>query len=140
MTTATDTIAPPSTIVGVAIWSKAPRMLADWYTTVLGFEFDERRHDDGRWHFICRDSAVAWEIKGETTPDGYGAPDLPRKAARCGISVTETSFEVADVDAAISAAVDGGGELLLEPEDHSWGRFATVLDPERNRVGLWKGV
>ena len=130
--------AEPAPIAGVAIWAKLPGQLADWYTAVFGIGFDERRHDDGRWHFVATGPGAHFEIKGESTPDGYPSPDLPRKSARCGISVTETSFEVPDATAAWERALALGAEELLPLETLSWGRFGSVLDPERNRVGIYE--
>jgi catechol 2,3-dioxygenase-like lactoylglutathione lyase family enzyme len=50
----------------------------------------------------------------------------------------EDHFAVAvdDLDAACSAAIDSGLELLVEPRDFPWGRSAYLRDPDGRLVEL----
>jgi hypothetical protein len=61
-------------------------------------------------------------------PDGHevggimGSPDAAR-------SFWNTTFEVADTDAAVAAAVELGGTVTVPPAEMPYGRFATLEDP-----------
>jgi predicted enzyme related to lactoylglutathione lyase len=45
-------------------------------------------------------------------------------------------FAVADTDAAVAAAGDGDGSVLMSPDDTPWGRVAVVADPFGAVFGL----
>ena len=48
------------------------------------------------------------------------------------------NFRVRDLDAMVSQLRDAGIEVAIDPETYPNGRFATLYDPENNRVELWQ--
>jgi hypothetical protein len=69
----------------------------------------------------------------DTLPGGIGQQDDQRPA---GIV---TYFSVDDVEASLARAEELGGKVAVPPwEIPGLGKMAIFLDPDGNRVGLWK--
>lgn len=123
-----------ATLVGAAWFSDEPRQLVDFYQRVLGLSFERRAHDDGRVHWICDVAGVHVEIKAARTTQGAPTSDAGTGALRSSV---ELSWQVADVDAATELALAHGATLQMAPVTHPWGRWAVVLDPQGNPLGLY---
>ena len=48
------------------------------------------------------------------------------------------NFRVHDLDALVAQLRSLGEEVTVDPETHSYGRFARVHDPEGHAVELWQ--
>lgn len=123
-------------LVGAAIFSMMPHVLADFYEQVAGISFEHRVHDDGREHFVAQLAAVHVEIKALVRADGTPTPDAAGSAGT-GSSRIELSFTVNDTTAAVARAIELGAAVNEAPVSHDWGTFATIIDPDGNRVGLY---
>ena len=126
-----------SMMVGAALFSDDAAKLAAFYSKVLQIAFEHRVHDDGREHHIAEvGGGVRFEIKALTTAAGERASDAGASAAG-GQSRSEISFRVSDVAKASASALVSGARVLQKAEAFSWGTFATIVDPDGNRLGLW---
>jgi predicted enzyme related to lactoylglutathione lyase len=45
---------------------------------------------------------------------------------------------VDDLDAALARVKNCGGQVLPDREEHDFGRFGWIVDPDGNRVELWE--
>lgn len=125
-------------VVGAAIFSAQPAALAAFYGMLFGVRFEHRVHPDGSDHRISRIGHVHFEIKALHAADGSDAPDAVAGATLGSSSSIELSFQVPDVDACIEHALRMGASALLPATTYDWGTFASVLDPDGNRVGLFQ--
>jgi predicted enzyme related to lactoylglutathione lyase len=48
------------------------------------------------------------------------------------------NYRVDDLDALLRALKEEGVEIDPHREDYDYGRFAWVMDPDRNRIELWE--
>ncbi len=48
------------------------------------------------------------------------------------------NYQVEDLDAVLEALRDEGVTIDPKREDHEYGRFAWIMDPEGNRIELWE--
>src|SRR5262245_28396518 len=94
-----------------------------FYGAVAGWEFNEMEGLSDYWLFRS----------SETTGGGLG-----KRGATVG-NVVRVYIDVDDLDAAIAAAEANGGSVVTPPSPvPGYGRFAAVLDPEGNEVGLFE--
>lgn len=122
-------------LAGVAVFSDAPAELAALWSELLGVEFAERRHDDGREHHITSIGAMQLEIKASLREDGTPTPDaLPTGGPHSNV---ELSFTVCDCHQTHARALQLGFREHAPVQRFAWGSFGTVLDPEGNRLGFF---
>jgi predicted enzyme related to lactoylglutathione lyase len=96
-----------------------------FYGAVAGWEFAEMEGMPGYWLF--RSSADA----------GGG---IGRRGESVG-NVVRVYIDVDDLEGAVAAATANGGTVVTPPSDiPGQGRFAAVLDPEGNEVGLYEAT
>ena len=94
-----------------------------FYGAVAGWEFGEMEGLPDYWLF-------------RTTAESGGG--LGRRGETVG-SVVRVYIDVDDLEAAIVAAEANGGSVVTPPSPvPGQGRFAAVLDPEGNEVGLFE--
>jgi uncharacterized protein len=105
----------PGSLVRNDLVTPTPEPARAFYAAVFGFTLDGNQDLPGfDFTFLRR-------------PDGHeiggvmGLPDAPASA-------WSTTFEVADTDAVVAAAIAAGGRAGT-PEDFVYGRMATVTDP-----------
>jgi hypothetical protein len=127
--------APVRALAGAAVFSDAPEGLATLWGELLGIDFEPRLHPDGREHHIATVGGLQLEIKATLREDGTPTPDA--LDFRGPHSNVELSFTVDDAAAAQALAVELGFRVHAPVEQHGWGAFGTVLDPEGNRLGLF---
>ena len=102
----------------------------DWYSKHLGLEFSEW----GGW---------GWEWRDRDDPDRVGRTAwAPFKADTEYMAPSDQpfmmNFRVADLDAMIQQLTAAGIELIGEPEDTEYGKFAWVMDPNGIKLELWQ--
>lgn len=124
-------------VAGVAVFARRPAELTGFYEQVLRTSFTHRVHEDGREHWIASLDGVQLEVKALAAADGVATTDAFASSTTTGMSRSEWSFRVPNVEAAVARAILAGGALLQRAEQHEWGTFAVVADPEDNRVGLF---
>jgi len=115
---------------GVFFRSPDPARLANWYRDTLGLGIE------------------AW---GTT----YGTSFSPKAMPANSFTVWSTfsadteyfgasgqsfmiNLVVDDLDAALGNVKAAGGQVIPEKEEHDFGRFGWIVDPDGNRVELWE--
>lgn len=116
---------------GVFLAAADPGATRDWYRDVLGLEVN----DYGGFDFDHRATAAAFGAGARTIfapfPDGadYFAPStLPFML----------NLIVDDLDAVLARAASRGVAQLQPAEQHDYGRFAWIHDPDGRKLELWQ--
>jgi catechol 2,3-dioxygenase-like lactoylglutathione lyase family enzyme len=115
---------------GIFFKAKDPQKMYDWYARHLGIEgkpgeggmFQWRRHDDPE-----DETVTAWSIFPETTK--YFNPST---------APFMINYQVENLDEVLEALRAEGVTIDPKREDHEYGRFAWIADPEGNRIELWE--
>jgi dihydropteroate synthase len=94
------------------------------FYSALGFEFEPEVHSQVPLHHVARKGDQTLELhgaaaRGEPTGDG-----------------TRLGLAVADLPAAVAAAVAAGAVLQRPPQEGPWGLRAVLVDPDGRRVEL----
>lgn len=115
---------------GVFFKANDPEQLIDWYRATLGIDVDGPSPHTGSL-------GVSFEIS-----------DLPDDIyLRFAVEPPDTvhfdggfmiNFVVDELDEILANVEDAGGTVLGERTLDQVGRFAWIVDPERNRVELWQ--
>lgn len=116
-------------IGGVFFKARDPKALAAWYEKHLGMPLedfcgvvlkwpDDKAEDKG---------LTVWHVAEEGSD--WFAPST---------SSFMINYRVDDLDALLAQLKAAGVEILQGPESHENGKFAWILDPERNKVELWE--
>ena len=116
-------------IGGIFFKAKDPEKLYGWYEQHLGI----KRGDSGVI-FPWRDTEnpdqegmTVWAIFPHDT--GYFQPST---------SPFMLNYRVDDLDAVLDALRAEGVTIDPKREDHDYGRFAWIIDPEGNKIELWE--
>jgi predicted enzyme related to lactoylglutathione lyase len=120
----------------VFLRARDPKKLTAWYAEMLGVPLS----DYGGVNFLWTDEVpagtgmTAWSaFPADTTYFGPARPDGTAQAAM-------VNYRVDDLDGLIARLSAAGVEIDPHREDHEYGRFAWVVDPEGNRLELWQPV
>ena len=115
---------------GVFFRSSDPAKLAQWYQQALGLVTE------------------AWGTTHGTSFSPDGMPANAFTVWSTFASDTEyfgnphqsfmINLVVDDLDAALANVKAGGGDVIPEKEEHDFGRFGWIVDPDGNRVELWE--
>lgn len=112
-------------IGGVFLKAEDPKKLAEWYATHLGVT----RTDDGSLVFSGPESngmTVFAHFPADTKYFGDGAQQAM------------INFRVNNLDELLAQLAAAGVRVDDKREDHEYGRFAWIWDPDGNRVELWE--
>ncbi len=115
---------------GVFFRSPDPGRLAAWYRDTLGFETENwgATHGTSFAPESMPDNAfTVWSIFASDTKY-FGDP---------GQSFM-FNLVVDDLDAALARVDAAGGVVIPDREEHDFGRFGWIVDPDGNRVELWE--
>ena len=120
-------------IGGVFLRARDPKALAAWYAKHLGIPLN----DYGGASFLWSDEIpattgmTAWSIFPADTPYfGPGHDGVPQAAM--------INYRVDDLDALLAQLTLEGVWIDPKRENHTYGRFAWINDPEGNRLELWQ--
>lgn len=117
-------------IGGIFFMAKDPAALRSWYQKHLGIDVT-----------VWGGAVFPWTDAAGTPVGGSTiwcvAPEGGEQFTG-GSAPFVINYRVADLDALVSALRTEGCELLGEPQDSEFGKFAWVLDPEGHRVELWQ--
>ena len=89
------------------------------------------------WQFGPMEGLPEYELfqTGETTGGAIG-----KRGASVG-KVVRVYIDVDDLEGAVAAAEANGGTVVTPPSPvPGFGRYAAVLDPEGNEIGLFEGA
>ncbi|MGC1782357.1 MAG: VOC family protein [Acidobacteriaceae bacterium] len=117
-------------IGGVFLKAKNPAELSAWYGEHLGLPLTEWGGADFEWRE--KDSP---EKIGKTVWSLFPADSNYFGA---GTQQTMLNFRVNDLDAMLEHLAAQGIQVDSHREEHPYGRFAWIVDPEGNRVELWE--
>ena len=118
-------------IGGIFFKAKDQKKLAEWYGKHLGLK--EEQGGQGvllRWRDVDNPDRIGmtiWSVFNEDTP--YFNP------SRTPFMI---NYRVDDLDALLETLRAEGVEIDPKREDHEYGRFAWIMDPEGNRIELWE--
>jgi predicted enzyme related to lactoylglutathione lyase len=110
--------------------SSDPARLAGWYRDALGIETEAwgTTHGTSFSPQAMPDNAfTVWSTFASDT-EYFGDP---QQAFMINLVVDDLDLALANVKAA-------GGEVIPEKEEHDFGRFGWIVDPDGNRVELWE--
>lgn len=113
-------------IGGVFLRARDPDALSAWYRDRLGVPVQEGNFAVLTWGGDHAGSTV-WALFPEDT-DYFGP------SGACAM----VNFRVEDLDAVLDELRAEGVEVLDKIEEHEFGRFGWIVDPEGNRVELWQ--
>jgi len=116
-------------IGGVFFKSEDPEKLYAWYERHLGIS-----RKDG---FV----AFPWRVEGDSDQVGMTVWSLFSRQSDY-FSPSESPFminyRVDDLDGLLDALAADGVAVNPKREDHEYGRFAWIVDPEGNKIELWQ--
>lgn len=110
---------------GVFFKTRDPRALAQWYARNLGIA----AADDGSLIFDGPSSAGMTVFAPFAEDTGYFGSGPQRHMI---------NFRVDDLDALLDQLAAADVRIDPKREDHDYGRFAWIWDPEGNRIELWQ--
>ena len=116
-------------IGGVFFKARDPKALAAWYEKHLGMPLEDFGGVVLKWpDDKAEDKGLTvWHVAEEGSD--WFAPST---------SSFMINYRVDDLDALLAQLKAAGVEILQGPESHENGKFAWILDPERNKVELWE--
>ena len=115
---------------GVFFRSPDPAKLAKWYKKTLGLETEAWGTTYGTSfspEAMPSNSFTVWSTFAADT-EYFGDP---RQSFMINLVVD-------DLDAALANVRAAGGDVIPEKEEHDFGRFGWIVDPDGNRVELWE--
>lgn len=117
-------------IGGVFFKTKDPEKLSAWYQKHLGFPSSEEGHAVFPWHEQEdpeKSGYTVWSPFPQDTTyfDPSSAPFM-------------INYRVEDLDAVLAALRSEGVEVDDKVEEHEYGRFGWITDPEGRRIELWE--
>ena len=111
---------------GIFFKAKDPKALYDWYRKHLGIEFAP----DG--------SGAMWRDADHPEIPGCNVFAMfPDTTTYLGSGSFMLNFRVDDLTALVSALRDEGVQME-KVEEHDYGKFGWLTDPEGNRLELWE--
>jgi predicted enzyme related to lactoylglutathione lyase len=115
---------------GVFFRSPDPAKLASWYKETLGLETEAWGSTHGTSF-----APDAMPSNSFTVWSAFAADTEYFGDARQTFMI---NLVVDDLDAALKNVRSAGGEVIPEKEEHDFGRFGWIVDPDGNRVELWE--
>ncbi len=110
---------------GVFLKARDPQILARWYAAHLGIP----EQDGGSLAFDGPESAG-------TTVFAHFPADTPYFGERSQQAMV--NFRVDDLEELLTQLSAAGVRIDPQKENHAYGKFAWIWDPEGNRVELWQ--
>jgi predicted enzyme related to lactoylglutathione lyase len=118
-------------IGGVFFKARDPKALMEWYKEHLGLEFQH-----GFIQFKWADEEGN-KTPGSTTFSLFKEDSAHFKPSEKPFMI---NFRVADLRALLGELRDKGVTIVGEMEEHDYGKFGWIVDPEGNKLELWEPV
>lgn len=109
---------------GVFLRARDPKGLAEWYAERLGIP--------------SQDGSLAFDGPESTGMTVFAHFPLDTKYFGEGAQQAMVNFRVDDLDELLKQLAAAGVPIDPKREDHTYGRFAWIWDPEGNRIELWQ--
>lgn len=123
-------------IGGIFFKSENPSQLYDWYEKHLGIQREP--HGQGAsFHWREPQAADGTEPGPEAETAWCIFPQTTKHlgASKAGFMV---NYRVDNLDALLEELQRAGVEIVPHREEHEYGKFAWIVDPDGNRVELWE--
>lgn len=114
-------------IGGIFFKAKDPKTLAAWYEKHLGISFEGNVYTSFVWDKIGGTTVLS--LFAEDT-DYYEPSEKPFMF----------NLRVDDLHALLKVLKEEGIEAVGKTEEHSYGKFGWILDPEGNKIELWEPI
>ncbi len=117
-------------IGGVFFRSKDPSAISAWYKEKLGVPVGDDGYTMFRWHEADephRPGLTVWAAF-EADTEYFGKPTQQWMV----------NYRVENLDALLEELQSAGVEIVPHREEHDYGKFAWIVDPDGNRVELWE--
>jgi len=115
---------------GVFFRSADPSRLAAWYQQALGLVIEAWGSTHGTSfspEAMPPNAFTVWSVFAAET-EYFGDPGQS----------SMINLVVDDLDAALARVKAAGGQVIPDKEEHDFGRFGWIVDPDGNRVELWE--
>ena len=115
---------------GVFLKAKDPKFLARWYEDNLGIPFGTNVYASLKWRDsdntdeICTTAFSMFSLQTE-----YFAPSTKDLML---------NFRVSNLFELLPALKSEGVDVMQSTEEHEYGKFGWVMDPEGNKIELWE--
>lgn len=114
-------------IGGIFFKARDPDALAAWYRERLGVPVEDGNWAVFRWGADGPAGTTVWAVFRDDTdyfgPSGGGFM---------------LNFRVDDLDRVLAELRQDGVKVVDRVEEHEYGRFGWIVDPEGNRIELWQ--
>ena len=110
---------------GIFLRAKDPKALYEWYRVHLGIE--SMPGAGAMWDDAGGPGGNVWAIFPDSTKY-LGSPER----------TFMMNFRVDDLHALVKALREEGVQVDDKVEEHEYGKFGWITDPEGNRVELWE--
>ena len=127
---ASETTGKALGVGGVFFRSPDPARLANWYKQALGLDIEAWGATHGAsFHpdAMPTNAFTVWSTFASDT-EYFGDPQQPFMI----------NLVVDNLDKALANVKKAGGMVIPEKEEHDFGRFGWIVDPDDNRVELWE--
>lgn len=122
-------------IGGVILFSNRPKELAIWYKEIFGLDFFESPDSSAYYKsFEFRDLEDSNLKRSTTWAVVKGSDNLAGAPRTCKVN-----YHVNDMNTVLTALKTKGVEIESTQEE-SYGKFATVADPDGNKVELFQEI
>jgi predicted enzyme related to lactoylglutathione lyase len=111
---------------GVFFKARDPEALYAWYEKHLGIKRDDS-HSAMFFNKGDEDGLIVWSIFPADTK--YFEPSQ---------SPLMINYRVENLDALLAALTAEGVQVDPKREEHDYGKFGWIMDPEGNRIELWE--
>lgn len=118
-------------IGGVFFKAKDVKALAAWYEQHLGIEFGGTSYTTFKWNNA--DPAVP----GQTVFSFFKEDSEYFNPSEKPFMI---NFRVKDLDELLTELQKEGVQIVGEKEEHDYGKFAWIVDPEGNKIELWQPI
>jgi len=115
---------------GIFFRSADPGRLANWYRDALGLDIEAWGSTHGTSFSPAAMPANAFTVWSTFAADTEYFGDSGQSFM--------INLVVDDLDAALDNVKAAGGQVIPEKEEHDFGRFGWMVDPDGNRVELWE--
>jgi len=115
---------------GVFFRSPDPARLANWYRDTLGLAIEAWGTTHGTSFSPTAMPANSFTVWSTFSADTEYFGDSGQSFM--------INLVVDDLDAALDNVKAAGGQVIPEKEEHDFGRFGWIVDPDGNRVELWE--
>ncbi len=115
---------------GIFFRSPDPARLANWYRDTLGLDIEAWGSTHGTSFLPSAMPANAFTVWSTFSADTEYFGDSGQSFM--------INLVVDDLDAALDNVKAAGGQVIPEKEEHDFGRFGWMVDPDGNRVELWE--